>query len=97
MVGICADGVRALELVKEEKPDLVILDVQMPKLDGLQAAKLIAHDALAPVVLLTAYGDAETVEKAKRSHVFWLCHEAGRRKKFISCTSDCCQSVSQQT
>ena len=70
VVGICADGVRALELVKEEKPDLVILDVQMPKLDGLQAAKLIAHDALAPVVLLTAYGDAETVEKAKRSHVF---------------------------
>ena len=41
VVGICADGVRALELVKEEKPDLVILDVQMPKLDGLQAAKLI--------------------------------------------------------
>lgn len=36
---------------KEEKPDLVILDVQMPKLDGLQAAKLIAHDDLAPVVL----------------------------------------------
>lgn len=70
VVGICADGVRALELVKEEKPDLVILDVQMPKLDGLQAAKLIAHDDLAPVVLLTAYGDAETVEKAKRSHVF---------------------------
>ena len=70
VVGICADGVHALELVKEEKPDLVILDVQMPKLDGLQAAKLIAHDDLAPVVLLTAYGDAETVEKAKRSHVF---------------------------
>lgn len=70
VVGICADGVRALELVKEEKPDLVILDVQMPKLDGLQAAKLIAHDDLAPVVLLTAYSDAETVEKAKRSHVF---------------------------
>lgn len=54
---------------KRGKPDLVILDVQMPKLDGLQAAKLIAHDDLAPVVLLTAYGDAETVEKAKRSHV----------------------------
>ena len=69
VVGICADGVHALELVKEEKPDLVILDVQMPKLDGLQAAKLIAHDDLAPVVLLTAYGDAETVEKADRKSV----------------------------
>ena len=92
VVGICADGVHALELVKEEKPDLVILDVQMPKLDGLQAAKLIAHDDLAPVVLLTAYGgESETIP------CFWLCHEAGRRKKFISCTSDCCQSVSQQT
>ena len=98
VVGICADGVRALELVKEEKPDLVILDVQMPKLDGLQAAKLIAHDALAPVVLLTAYGDAETVEKAKRSHVFGYVKEGvsfdrgtrkpffGRREKFTVCS-----------
>ena len=44
VVGICADGVRALELVKEEKPDLVILDVQMPKLDGLQAEKRLPRE-----------------------------------------------------
>lgn len=70
VVGIGSDGVRALELVKEKQPDLVILDVQMPHLDGLQTAKMIAHDDLAPVVLLTAYGDEEMIEKAKKSHVF---------------------------
>lgn len=70
VVGVGADGLRALELTKEKKPDLVILDVQMPRLDGLQAAKLIAHDDLAPVVLLTAYGDTDMVEKARKSHVF---------------------------
>ncbi len=70
VVGVASDGVRALELVKEKKPDLVILDIQMPKLDGLQAAKMIAHDNLAPVVLLTAFGDEEIVERAKKSNVF---------------------------
>lgn len=70
VVGVGSDGVEALELVKEKKPDLAILDVQMPRLDGIQAAKMIAHDNLAPVVLLTAFGDADMVEKAKKSMVF---------------------------
>ncbi len=70
VVGIAGDGLQALELVKEKKPDLTILDVKMPKLDGLQAAKLIAHDNLSPVVLLTAFGDDEIIEKAKKSNVF---------------------------
>lgn len=70
VVGIGSDGVEALELVKNNKPDLVILDVQMPRLDGIQAAKMIAHDNLAPVVLLTAFGDEDMVEKAKKSMVF---------------------------
>ena len=56
--------------MKEKKPDLVILDVKMPRLDGLQAAKMIAHDNLAPVVLLTAFGDEDMIEKAKKSMVF---------------------------
>ena len=57
VVGIGSDGVEALNLVKEKKPDLAILDVKMPRLDGIQAARMIAHDNLAPVVLLTAFGD----------------------------------------
>lgn len=70
VVGVGSDVVEALDLVKEKKPDLVILDVKMPRLDGLQAAKMIAHDNLAPVVLLTAFGDEDMIEKAKKSMVF---------------------------
>lgn len=70
VVGVGSDGVEALEMVKANKPDLAILDVQMPRLDGIQAAKMIAHDNLAPVVLLTAFGDEDVVEKAKKSMVF---------------------------
>ena len=70
VVGVGSDGAEALNLVKEKKPDLVILDVKMPRLDGIQAAKMIAHDNLAPVVLLTAFGDEDMIEKAKKSMVF---------------------------
>ena len=70
VVGIGGDGVEALDLVREKKPDLVILDVQMPRLDGIAAAKMIAHDNLAPVVLLTAFGDEDMIERAKNSFVF---------------------------
>lgn len=70
VVGIGSDGVEALNLVKEKKPDLAILDVKMPRLDGIQAARMIAHDNLAPVVLLTAFGDEDMIEKAKKSMVF---------------------------
>lgn len=70
VVGQASDGVEAWKLVKEKSPDLAILDIKMPKMDGLQAAKLIAHDGLAPVLLLTAFGDEEIIEKAKNSMVF---------------------------
>ena len=70
VVGIGSDGVEALNLVKEKKPDLAILDVKMPRLDGIQAARMMAHDNLAPVVLLTAFGDEDMIEKAKKSMVF---------------------------
>lgn len=70
VVGVGSDGVKALDLVKEKKPDLVILDVKMPRLDGIQTAKMIAHDNAAPVVLLTAFGDEDIIEKAKKSMVF---------------------------
>ena len=70
VVGIGSDGVEALELVKDKKPDLVIMDVKMPRLDGIQAAKMIAHENIAPVVLLTAFGDEDIIEKAKKSMVF---------------------------
>lgn len=70
VIGMAADGAEALKLVKEKKPDVAILDIQMPEIDGLQVAKLIAHDHIDPVVLLTAFGEEETIEKAKKSDVF---------------------------
>lgn len=66
VVGQAADGFDAVELCKKHKPDLVILDVKMPLLDGLMAAKIIRDEGLrCGVILLTAYSGSEFIEKAK--------------------------------
>ena len=70
VVGVGVDGVEALELVEKWKPDVAVLDVKMPRLDGVQAAKIIAHNQWAPVVLLTAFGDENIIKKAGESMVF---------------------------
>lgn len=69
VVGEAADGVEALELVRREKPDIVLLDIKMPRLDGIHAAKMIGHENIAPVLLLTAYSQQDVVDKAKDSGV----------------------------
>lgn len=69
VVGEAADGVEALELVRKEKPDIVLLDIKMPRLDGIHAAKMIGHEQIAPVLLLTAYSQQDVVNKAKDSGV----------------------------
>ena len=66
VVGKASDGFDAVEMCKKTKPDLVILDVKMPLLDGLMAAKIISEEELAgAIVLLTAYSGKEFIEKAK--------------------------------
>jgi AmiR/NasT family two-component response regulator len=65
VVGQAADGARAIELAEEQRPDLVILDVKMPVLDGIAAAERIARDRIAPVVILTAFSQRELVERAR--------------------------------
>ncbi|MGX8794502.1 ANTAR domain-containing response regulator [Fusibacter sp. JL298sf-3] len=66
VVGKASDGFDAVEMCKKSRPDLVILDVKMPLLDGLMAAKIISEESLAGgIVLLTAYSGQEFVEKAK--------------------------------
>ena len=65
VVGQAGDGQRAVELVRELQPDLVVLDVKMPVLDGIAAAELIAGERLAPVVMLTAFSQRELVERAR--------------------------------
>ena len=70
VVGEAADGQKALELTRSLKPDVVILDIKMPVMDGLDAAKIISEEKIAPVVLLTAYGQKDLVERAKGAGVF---------------------------
>jgi two-component system, response regulator PdtaR len=65
VVGEAGDGQTAVELAESEHPDLVILDVQMPRLDGLSAAERIAEARVAPVVILTAFSQRELVERAR--------------------------------
>jgi len=65
VVGEAADGEAAVELAEQHRPDLVILDVKMPRLDGIAAAERIAGKRLAPVVILTAFSQRELVERAR--------------------------------
>jgi len=65
VVGQAGDGERAVELTESERPDLVILDVKMPKLDGIAAAERIAAQRIAPVVILTAFSQRDLVERAR--------------------------------
>ena len=65
VVGEAGDGETAVKLAVSQRPDLVILDVKMPILDGLTAAGQIAADRLAPVVILTAFSQRELVERAR--------------------------------
>ena len=65
VVGQAADGERAVALAEEHRPDLVILDVKMPVLDGIAAAERIAQARIAPVVILTAFSQRELVERAR--------------------------------
>jgi AmiR/NasT family two-component response regulator len=65
VVGEAGDGETAVRLTAEHAPDLVILDVKMPILDGISAAERIAADRIAPVVILTAFSQRELVERAR--------------------------------
>lgn len=65
VVGEAGDGETAVKLVEETRPDLVILDVKMPVLDGISAAERIAGEKLAPVLMLTAFSQRELVERAR--------------------------------
>ena len=65
VIGQAADGAAAVELTERERPDLVILDVKMPVLDGITAAERIARARIAPVVILTAFSQRDLVERAR--------------------------------
>ena len=67
VVGQAGDGEEAVKLARELEPDLVVMDVKMPKLDGIAAADIIAGERIAPVVMLTAFSQRELVAQAREA------------------------------
>ncbi len=67
VVGEAADGDAAVRLAEESEPDLVVMDVKMPVMDGITAAERIGRARLAPVVLLTAFSQRELVDRAREA------------------------------
>jgi len=69
VVGEVGDGRSAVNLARELRPDVVIMDIKMPDMDGIEAAAVLTKERIAPVVLLTAYSQRELVERAKEAGV----------------------------
>jgi two-component system, response regulator PdtaR len=68
--GEARDGEQAVRLARETAPDVVLLDVKMPRLDGIEAARRILEDRPVPIVMVTAYGERELVARAVEAGVF---------------------------
>jgi response regulator NasT len=69
VVGEVGDGRSAVNLARELKPDVVIIDIKMPDMDGIDAAKILTEERISPVILLTAYSQKDLVERAKEAGV----------------------------
>ncbi len=69
VVGEVADGRSAINQARELRPDIVIMDIKMPDMDGIEAAKVLTEEHIAPVVLLSAYSQRELVDRARDAGV----------------------------
>jgi response regulator NasT len=69
VVGEVGDGQSAINLARELKPDVMIMDIKMPNMDGIEAAKILTQERIAPVLLLTAYSQRDLVDRAKEAGV----------------------------
>jgi AmiR/NasT family two-component response regulator len=69
VVGEAGDGESAVHLSRELKPDVVIMDIKMPGMDGIDAGRILTEERIAPVLLLTAYSQQDLVERAKEAGV----------------------------
>jgi AmiR/NasT family two-component response regulator len=69
VIGEVGDGRSAVNLARELRPDLIIMDIKMPDMDGIDAAKILTEEKIAPVLLLTAYSQRELVSRAKEAGV----------------------------
>jgi AmiR/NasT family two-component response regulator len=70
VVAEAGDGQQAIAAAREANPDICILDVKMPVMDGIEAVSIITEENIAPTILLTAYSDRELVDRAKDAGVF---------------------------
>ena len=70
VIGEAGDGAKAVEMARNLKPDVAILDIMMPEMDGIDAAKIITDEKISPVLLLTAYSQIDLVNRAKDAGVF---------------------------
>lgn len=69
VIGEAADGRAAINLARELRPDLVVMDIKMPELDGIAAARVLTEERISPVLLVTAYSDRDLVDGAKDAGV----------------------------
>ncbi len=69
VVAACADGEELIERCRDLKPDLVITDIKMPGTDGIEAASRIERDRPVPIILVSAFHDADLIERAETDHV----------------------------
>lgn len=83
VVGEAGDGVSAVNLAREIKPDLVVMDIKMPNMDGIAAAKVLTEERIAPVLLLTAFSQQDLVERAKEAGVVGYIVKPFREQELI--------------
>lgn len=70
VVGEASDGQQAVEMARALRPDVVVMDLKMPNLDGIDASLILTEEQVAPVVIVTAYTDRELLERATNAGVF---------------------------
>lgn len=69
VVGEAGDGLSAVNMARQLKPNVVIMDIKMPDMDGIEAASILTKEKIAPVLLLTAYAQRDLVDRAKEAGV----------------------------
>jgi len=83
VVGEVGDGQSAVNLARELKPDVVIMDIKMPNMDGIEAAKVLTEEKIAPVLLLTAYSQRDLVDRAKEAGIVGYLVKPFREQEII--------------
>ncbi len=69
VIGEAGDGLSAVNLTRDLRPDILLMDIKMPDLDGIEAARILTEERLAPVLLLSAYSQQELIQRARQAGV----------------------------